>query len=86
MSVLAIILTLLLLMYGAYRGLSVLILAPALAALAVTLSGDLPVMASYTQVFMKALGNFAVNYFPIFLLGSIFGKLMELSGFAKSER
>jgi len=84
MSVFAIFLSLVLLMLGAYRGLSVLVLAPLLAAFAVTLSGDLPLMATYTQVFMVSLGSFAVKYFPIFLLGSIFGKLMEDSGYAKA--
>lgn len=84
MSLLAIFLSLVLLMVGAYRGLSVLLLAPALAALAVGLSGELPLLASYTQIFMMSLGNFTVSYFPIFLLGSLFGKLMEDSGFARS--
>jgi len=32
---------------------------------------------------MTKLGSFAVKYFPIFLLGAIFGKLMEDSGSAK---
>ena len=84
MSVLAILISLGLLMYGAYRGLSVLVLAPVLAAFAVMISGDLPWMGTYTQIFMAALGKFAVKYFPIFLMGSIFGKLMEVTGFARS--
>ena len=66
MSVIAIVLSLVLLMVGAYRGLSVLILAPFLACFAVLLSGDFPLMGTYTQVFMTALGGFAVKYFPIF--------------------
>ena len=41
-------------------------------------------LASYTQIFMPALGNFATRFFPIFLLGAIFGKLMEDSGSAKA--
>ncbi len=84
MGVVAILISLALLMYGAYRGISVLILAPLLAAFAVLLSGDVPWMGTYTQIFMAALGKFAVKYFPIFLMGSIFGKLMEVSGFARS--
>lgn len=71
-----------LLMYLAYRGISVLLLAPLLAALAAVLSQDVPVLAGYTQVFMKALGGFVILYFPLFLLGAIFGKLMEASGAA----
>ncbi len=72
-----------LLMYLAYRGVSLLILAPALTALLALISLDTPLLASYTQVFMGAAGNFIVKYFPLFLLGAIFGKLMEDSGSAE---
>jgi H+/gluconate symporter-like permease len=84
MSVLAILISLFLLMYLAYRGLSVLILAPALALLAVILSADTPVLASYTEVFMKGFAGFAKSFFPLFLLGALFGKLIEVSGSARS--
>lgn len=70
-------------MYLAYRGINVLILAPILASLAVLMSGDLPVMATYTQVFMRALGGYVILYFPLFLLGAIFGKVMADSGCAR---
>ncbi|OYZ98149.1 MAG: transporter, partial [Polynucleobacter sp. 24-46-87] len=67
----------------AYRGMSVLILAPVMALLAVLLSGNLSdLLPIYTQVFMKAMGGYLIQYFPLFLLGSIFGKLMESSGYA----
>lgn len=79
-----ILVALLLLMYLAYRGFSVLLLAPLLALLAVLFSAGTPVLASYTQVFMKALGNFVVLYFPLFMLGAVFGKLMEASGAANT--
>jgi H+/gluconate symporter-like permease len=83
MDLIAIVVSLGLLMLLAYRGMSVLILAPVMALLAVLLSGNpgdlLPV---YTQVFMKAMGGYLIQYFPLFLLGSIFGKLMESSGYA----
>lgn len=79
----AIVIALLLLMYLAYRGLSLLILAPALAALVALVSVDTPLLASYTQVFMGSAGGFIIQYFPLFLLGAIFGKLMEDSGSAE---
>lgn len=72
-----------LLMYLAYRGINVLILAPILALLATLMSGG-PLLATYTQVFMPALGKYAITYFPLFLLGAIFGKLMDVSGSAKA--
>jgi hypothetical protein len=59
------------------------VLAPALAALVALVSVDTPLLASYTQVFMGAAGGFIVRYFPLFLLGAIFGKLMEDSGSAE---
>ncbi|WP_343032258.1 GntP family permease [Marinicella rhabdoformis] len=84
MGVFGILLSLGLLMYLAYRGISVIILAPILAMLAVVLAGEgSQMMGIYTQVFMSKMGSFAVKYFPIFLLGAIFGKLMEDSGSAK---
>ena len=78
-----IILSLVLLMYLAYRGINVLILAPILALVATLFAGG-PLLATYTQVFMPALGGYAITYFPLFLLGAIFGKLMDVSGSAKA--
>lgn len=84
-GVLAIIVSLLLLMYFAYRGVSVIILAPLLAMFAVVFAGESSqVMGIYTQVFMKGAVGFIAKYFPIFLLGAIFGKLMQDSGSAKT--
>lgn len=71
------------LIYLAYRGVSLLLLAPAMALFAVTASEGGPVLASYTQVFMQATGGFIIQYFPLFLLGAVFGKLMEASGSAQ---
>ena len=72
-----------LLIYLAYRGLPVLVLAPALAAI-VALLGSAPPLGTYTRVFMPSLGKLIVTYFPIFLLGAIFGKLVDASGSAAS--
>lgn len=84
-SLLGIIISLGLLMYLAYRGFSVILLAPVLAMLAVVLSGmGDQMLGIYTQVFMKGLGGYVVSFFPLFLLGAIFGKLMDDSGSARS--
>ena len=83
MSLLGIVLALVLLMALAYRGMSVLLLAPLMALLAALFSPDAPLLASYTQIFMPALGAFVVAFFPLFLLGAVFGKLMEDSGAAR---
>ena len=82
-GILGIVLSLVLLMYLAYRGWSVILLAPLLALLAAVFNGHIHLTAVYTQVFMKSMGVFAIKYFPIFLLGAVFGKLMEDSGCAK---
>jgi H+/gluconate symporter-like permease len=72
------------LMYFAYKGVNVLILAPVCALVAVLFQTDLMNHASqgilltqYTQVFMGALSKYIFQYFPVFLLGAIFGKLMN---------
>ena len=72
-----------LLMYLAFRGISLLVLAPALALLAVAATGELPILGTYTQIFMTATGGFVTSFFPLFLLGAIFGKLIEDSGSAE---
>lgn len=84
LGIIGILLSLALLMWLAYRGVSVIILAPLLALLACLFNGGVPLLATYTQVFMDATGGFAIKYFPIFLLGAIFGKLMEDSGCARA--
>jgi H+/gluconate symporter-like permease len=73
-----------LLIFLAYRGVSVLILGPTMALVAIWLSGGLPFLASFTQIFMPTLGDFIILFFPLFLLGAIFGKVMEDSGSAQS--
>jgi H+/gluconate symporter-like permease len=83
-SIAGIVLALLLLMYLTYRGLGVLWLAPLLASLAVMLSDSPPALAYFTQVFMPALGGFVIAFFPLFLLGALFGKLMQVSGAAEA--
>jgi H+/gluconate symporter-like permease len=81
MNVILIFLALALLIAGAWRGMSVLVLAPVLATLAAFASGA-PVLAGYTQIFMQAAGAFVIAFFPLFLLGALFGKVMETSGAA----
>ena len=81
-GIVGIVLSLILLMYLAYRDVSVLVLAPLCALLAVLFDGNLPVLAAYTQIFMGSVGQFVRDFFPLFLLGAIFGKLMEDSGAA----
>jgi H+/gluconate symporter-like permease len=85
MGTLGILISLALLMYLAYRGINVLILAPLLALLALLFAGDIGLLLpTYTQVFMKAMGGYVIQFFPLFLLGALFGKLMDDSGSARA--
>ena len=75
---------LVLLMFVAYRGFSVILFAPIAALLAVLLTDPAPVLPMFTGVFMEKMVGFMKLYFPVFLLGAVFGKVIELSGFSKS--
>ena len=72
------------LMFVAYRGYSVILFAPVAALLAVLLTQPNAVLPAYSNLFMAKMVVFVQNYFPVFMLGAIFGKVIELSGFAKS--
>lgn len=79
MGLLGILCALGLLIWLAYRGWSVLLLAPVAALLAAALSRE-PLLAHWTQTFMSAAAGFVGQFFPLFLLGAVFGKVMEDSG------
>src|SRR6267142_1341628 len=79
MGLLGILLALGLLVWLAYRVWSVLLLAPAAALIAAAVSRE-PLLAHWTQTFMGSAAQFLAQFFPLFLLGALFGKLMEDSG------
>jgi H+/gluconate symporter-like permease len=79
MGLVGIFIALVLLIWLAYRGGSVLLLAPAAALIAAAVSRQ-PLLANWTQTFMGSAAQFVAQFFPIFLLGAVFGKLMEDSG------
>lgn len=79
MGLLGILVALACLMYLAFRGWTILLLAPAAAMVAAAFSGE-PLLAHWTQTFMGAASGFVAQFFPIFLLGALFGKLMDDSG------
>lgn len=84
MSFLICLLSLGLLMFIAYRGFSVILFAPLCAMGAVLLTDPSLVLPVYSGLFMNKMVVFIENYFPIFLLGAVFGKVIEMSGFAQS--
>jgi H+/gluconate symporter-like permease len=72
------------LMFVAYRGYSVILFAPVAALGAVLLTDPTLVAPMFSSVFMEKMVGFIKNYFPVFMLGAVFGKVIELSGFSKS--
>lgn len=72
------------LMFVAYRGFSVILFAPIAALGAVFLSNPVDVLPAYSGLFQSKMVVFVKLYFPIFLLGAIFGKAIEMAGFARS--
>jgi H+/gluconate symporter-like permease len=73
MGLVGILIALGLLIWLAYRGWSILLLAPAAAILAAALAGE-PLLAHWTQTFMASAAQFVMQFFPIFLLGALFGR------------
>ncbi len=79
MGLFGILLALALLIWLAYRGWSILLLALGAALIAAAFAGG-PLLAYWTQTFMDSGSRFVAQFFPLFLLGAVFGKLMEDSG------
>ena len=79
MSFLVVLAALGFLMFVAYRGYSVILFAPVAALGAVLLTDPSLVAPMFTGLFMEKLVGFLKLYFPVFLLGAIFGKVIELS-------
>lgn len=72
------------LMFAAYRGYSVILFAPIAALGAVLLTDPSAVAPVFSGIFMEKMVGFVKLYFPVFMLGAVFGKVIELSGFSES--
>jgi H+/gluconate symporter-like permease len=72
------------LMVMAYRGFSVILFAPVAAMIPLLFLNPTDIPAVFTGVFMERAVVFIKLYFPLFGLGAVFGKLVEMSGFARS--
>lgn len=84
MSFLIVLAALAFLMFAAYRGYSVILFAPIAALGAVLLTDPAAVAPVFSGIFMEKMVGFVKLYFPVFMLGAVFGKLIELSGFSES--
>lgn len=84
MSLTIVLASLAFLIWVAYRGYSVILFAPVAAMGAVLCTDPTLVAPMFTGLFMDKVAAFLKLYFPVFLLGALFGKLIEVSGFSKS--
>ena len=82
-SLLGIFLGLVLLMFLAYRGYSIIWVAPVCAAFVALMSG-MSLLDTYIVNYMGGLAGYVTSWFPAFFLGAIYGKLMDATGSARS--
>lgn len=83
LGLIGVLLSLIVLIGMAYRGFPVIVIAPLASLIALVFAGA-PLLGGYTQIFMPAAGGFIASFFPLFLTGAVFGKLMADTGFAES--
>lgn len=86
MNIISIIISLFLIMFLAYKGYSTIITAPIIALITLLLTYGFKghFMFTYTEIYMDGFSSFVRNYFPLFLTGAIFAKLMEEVGYGES--
>ncbi|WP_320128545.1 GntP family permease [uncultured Sphaerochaeta sp.] len=86
MGVVGLLLALGLLILLAYKGHSVIVIAPLVAVVAIVFGSGFQshIMANYTEVYMVGFASYVKNYFPLYLFGAIFAKLMEVTGNANT--
>lgn len=72
-----------LLAYMCMKGWSVFISAPLCAVIIAATSG-MDILSAITDTFLPGTGNYLAQWFGLFMLGALFGKIMEVSGAAAS--
>lgn len=82
-SLLGIFLGLVLLIALAYKGHSIIWVAPVCAVLVAVLGG-LNLLNAYLGDYMKGAADYIISWFPAFFLGAVYGKIMDRTGSARS--
>lgn len=82
-SLFGIVLGLVLLIFLAYKGHSIIWVAPICATL-VALLGGMDVLQTYLGDYIGGTAAYIVSWFPAFFLGAVYGKIMDLTGSARS--
>ena len=71
------------LMMFAYRGWSIILIAPFFAIVAALVS-EFGIMPTYSELYMTRLAEYTKTYYPVFLFGAVFARLMEKGGLASA--
>ena len=82
-SLLGIVLGLVLLVVLAYKGHSIIWVAP-FCAILVALFGGLNLLSAYLSDYIGGTAGYVISWFPAFFLGAVYGKIMDLTGSARS--
>ncbi|MBQ2931561.1 MAG: GntP family permease [Clostridia bacterium] len=82
-SLVGIVLGLCLLIFLAYKGHSIIWVAP-LCAIVVAIMGGLNILDAYLGDYIKGVADYVVSWFPAFFLGAVYGKIMDMTGSARS--
>lgn len=82
-SLIGILVGLVVLIALAYKGHSIIWVAP-LCAMLVAVLGGLNLLSAYLGDYMKGVADYIVSWFPAFFLGAVYGKIMDLTGSARS--
>ena len=70
-------------MMFAYRGWSIILIAPFFAIVAALLS-EFGIMPTCSELYMTRLAEYTKTYYPVFLFGAVFARLMEKGGLASA--
>ena len=82
-SLCGIIIGLCMLIFLAYKGHSIIWVAPLCAAL-VAVMGGLNILNAYLGDYIQGVADYIVSWFPAFFLGAVYGKVMDMTGSARS--
>lgn len=84
-QIIGILIAIVCIIYGAMRGVSILVLAP-VCTIIVIVTNQMPFFDSLLagDSYMTGLADFVVNFFAVFALGAILAKYMEASGAAQT--
>lgn len=82
-SLVGIVVGLVLLIFLAYRGHSIIWVAP-FCAVVVALFGSVDLLQAYLGDYIGGVAGYIVSWFPAFFLGAVYGKIMDRTGSARS--